>query len=183
MYARGNEFRCRFAILMAIVLLLTPMAWSQWDSRPAGRLAPFTSGPAAVSLVATLESLSVSATPAALPVSASASRVAPSLTLTTAWTLRADCTTLRLSGSSGAFTAFGRDPLSVSSRDNPDRLVLHASAAVPANNTGWSGVAQPVGATSRPGTRTDNVELSIDRQDHPGSAAQPSPIYILAQAL
>jgi hypothetical protein len=183
MCARRNEYLCRCAALVAIVLLLPPLTWSQWDTRPPGRLAPLTSRPAAVSLVATLESLSVSALPTSLAISASHAGVPPSLTVTTAWTLRANCTTLRLSGYSGALAAFVRDPLSVLPSDKTDRLALYATHPLVVNDTNWTGISQPVGATSHPGNRTDNVELAIDRKDKSGSVSPPSAIYIFAQAL
>jgi len=183
MCARRNELRQRCPILIAIVLVLPLPTWGQWQASPLGRLAALTSGPAAVPLVATLESLSVSAMPAPLALSASRPGVAPALTVTTAWTIRSNRTILRLSGYSGAFSAFERDPLSVSVPNQTGRLSLHASSAVSANDTGWPGVAQPVGATSHPGSRTDNVEFYIERSEKSSSSMTPSPVYILAQAL
>jgi hypothetical protein len=182
MCASGNELFCRCIALVAIVLLLPAPAWSQWDASRPGRLAPLTSGPAAIPLVATLESLSVSALPCSLPISASLTRVAPALTVTTAWTIRSNRTILRLSGYSGTLAAFERDPLSVSPLDKTVRLSLHASTAVPANETDWPGIAQPVGPASHPGSRTDNVEFAVNRSDNSSAARTPSPVYILAQA-
>lgn len=179
MCARHNKLLVRCAALLAVIVVLTPLARAQWDERPAGRLAPLTSGPAAVSLVATLESLSVRALPAA----AAPAGTARALTVTTAWTIRANCTTLRLSGSSGAFTAFEQDPLSVSSSDKTGRLVPIADPGLLPNGTDWPGIAQPVGPTSYPGSRTDNIAFAIDRSDNSTSGASASPVYILAQAL
>jgi hypothetical protein len=183
MCARGNQIVLQCAAVLAILLLLPSPARAQWDERPPGRLAALTSGPVAIPLVATLESLSVSAQLSALPFSASGGGMTPSLTVNTAWTIRANCTTLRLSGSSGALAAFERDPLSAAPSDKTGRLSPAAVSAVSQNNTDWSGVAQPVGPTSYPGSRTDNVEFAIDRGDKFGSASSPSAIYIFAQAL
>jgi hypothetical protein len=183
MWARGNEILLRCAALAAIMLLLPSPTRSQWDGRVPGRLAALTSGPAAVPLVATLESLSVSALPSALPLSASPTRVGSALIVTTAWTIRPNCTTLRLSSYSGALAAFARDPLSVVLPDKTDRLPLHAGQPLSADDADWPGILQPVGATNHPGSRTDNVELFIDRKDKSRTALPPSAIYILAQAL
>lgn len=183
MGARGNKVLRRYATLMAIVLFLSPLTWSQWDARPPDRLAALTSGPVAIPLVATLESLSVSALPAALPISASRSGIAPALTVTTAWTIRANFTTVRLSGSSRGFAALDRDPLSVS---HPGQLSEFLPAATPTLSpyeTDWPGIAQPIGATGRPGSRQDNVEFTIVRKDKSNSESPPSAIYVFAQAL
>jgi hypothetical protein len=173
----------RCAALVAIALLLPLPGRSQWDAPPRGRLAPLTSGPASVPLVATLESLSVSALPAALPLSTSGARVAPVLTVTTAWTIRANCTTLRVSGYSGALAAFERDPLSVSLPDATGRVLPDPGVAAPVKDTDWPGIAQSVGPGNRPGSRTDNLSFAIDRRRVSSSDSPPSAIYILAQAL
>lgn len=180
MSARGNEFLPRYVALAAIVLLLPLATRGQWDARPPGRLAPLTSGPAAVQLVATLESLSVSALPTALPFSASR---APSLNVTTAWAIRSNRTTLRLSGNSGALAVFDCDPLSVSAPDTTGRLPLHAAPAMSENETDWPGIAQPIDSSGHPGSRTDNVEFVIDRSVRASSDSSHSAIFILAQAL
>jgi len=180
MYARGNEFLPQCLALAAIVLLLPLSTWGQWDARPPGRLAPLTSGTTAVPLVATLESLSVSALPTALPFSASR---APTFNVTTAWAIRSNRTILRLSGNSGALAALDRDPLSVSVPDKTVRLPLHPTPAMSKNETDWPGIAQPIGSTSYPGSRTDNVEFVIDRNVMASSASSHFAIFILAQAL
>jgi len=183
MCARGNIVVYRCAVLGAMVLFLSPLARSQWDARPPGRLAGLTSSPVAIPLVATLESLSVSALPVASPVSELSASGARALTVTTAWTIRANCTTVRLSGSSGQFTAFERDPLSVS---HLQPFKVQASAASPtlsSYETDWPGIAQPVGATGRPGSRQDNIEFTIGRKDKVDSPPQPAAVYVFAQAL
>jgi hypothetical protein len=182
MFARRYELLFRCATLLAAALCLPLFASAQWDARPAGRLAALTSGPVAVPLVATLQSLSVSASPAALPLAA-AHGISPTLTVTTAWTIRANCTTLRLSGNSGALAAFDRDPLTVSPSDKTGRAVPLAASPLPRNDTDWPGIVQPVGPASYPGSRTDNAAFVIDRNGNSTSAAPASPVYILAQAL
>jgi hypothetical protein len=183
MCASGNEHLRRCAALAAMAILLPLSAMGQWDERPPGRLAALTSAPVAVPLVATLESLSVSASPAAVPLPVSSAGTGSSLSVTIAWTIRANCTTLRLSGYSGAFAAFQRDPFSVSPSDSSGRLFPVADRGATLNETDWPGIAQPVGPTSYPGSRTDNLGFVIDRSDNSTSAAFGSPVYIFAQAL
>ena len=183
MCARGNKMLQRCAALVAIVLFLAPLTWSQWDARPPGRLAALTSGPVSIPLAATLESLSVSALPAALPVSASRAGFAPALTVTTAWVIRANCTTVRVSGSSGGFAAFDRDPLSVSHPDPLSDSFPGATPTLSSYETDWPGIAQPVDASGRPGNRRDIIDFTIDRKVKLGADSRPSPIYVFAQAL
>lgn len=185
MYARGTEWMLRCAALFALVLLAAP-AWAQWDARPPGRLAALTSGPVAVSMVATLQSLSVSALPASFPISAAEARQDPALTVRTAWTIRANCTTLRLSGyqRGAADQGFGRDPIFAGNAGvtgaptpSPAETVLYE------NGSDFSGIAQPVGPTNYPGSRTDNIEFDIEGDGFSPPAAASSPVYIVAQAL
>lgn len=183
MYARGPEWMLRCAALLALLLPASP-ARAQWDARPAGRLAALTSGPVAVPLVATLQSLSVSALPVASSISGLPSRGGSSLTVSTAWTIRANCTTLRLSGYAGSFGAqsFSSDPPSFAGGDLA-RAAANESidATLYENGSDFSGIAQPVGPTNYPGRRTDNVEVSVHGTDP--SAMPVSPVYIVAQAL
>lgn len=183
MYVRGTEWIVRCAALLAVLLLASP-AQAQWDARPPGRLAALTSGPVAVPLVATLQSLSVSAMPVTSSISALPMREGSDLAVTTAWTIRANCTTLRLSGYTGSFgvQTSSSDPLTFTGGDlggaaeqEPINAMLYQ------DGTGFSGIAQPVGPTNYPGSRIDNVELNP--ADNPSSAKAVSPIYILAQAL
>lgn len=183
MCARGNKVLQRYTSLAAIVLFLTPLTWSQWDARPPGRLAALTSGPVSIPLVATLESLSVSALPTAMPISASQASMARSLTVTTAWAIRGNCTTLRLFGSSGGFAAFERDPFSASQPGQMKDSLQGRTPTLSPYETDWPGIAQPVGVTGRPGSREDNVEFTIGRKDKFDSDSPPSAIYVLAQAL
>ncbi|MGC2638476.1 MAG: hypothetical protein WA294_14935 [Acidobacteriaceae bacterium] len=182
MYARGTGLMLRCAALLALLLLASP-ARAQWDARPPGRLAALTSGPAAVSLVATLESLSVSASPSVLSESVSDGAARQSLTVTTAWTIPANCTTLRLTGYSTGLTTFARDPLSAPAAGASGGLVLRARAGVSENETDWPAIAQPVGPTSYPGSRTDSIQLGIDPDDNASPGVPSSPVFILAQAL
>jgi hypothetical protein len=183
MSTRGNEFLRRYIALAAIILLLPLASRAQWDARPPGRLAPLTSGPVAIPLVATLESLSVSALPDALPFSASRAHVSPALNVITAWTIRSNRTILRLSGNSGALAAFDCDPLSVSAPDKAGRLPLRATPAMSENETDWPGIAQPIDSSGLPGSRRDNVDFVIDQSNMARSASPSSAIFILAQAL
>lgn len=185
MYARGTKLMVRCAALLAVLLLASP-AQAQWDARPPGRLAALTSGPVAVPLVATLQSLSVSAMPAASSISGLPMREGSDLAVTTAWTIRANCTTLRLSGYSGSIAVqssssdpptFAEGDLAGAAAQEPINAMMHE------NGTGFSGIAQPVGPTNYPGSRTDSVEVSISGTDPSSSAMPVSSIYIVAQAL
>jgi hypothetical protein len=183
MPARGNQLLRHVLCLLAIIAPVAPAAFGQGEP-PASRLAALTSRSAAVVLVATLESLSVTTSQAARPLSASPAGGAPSLTVTTSWTIRANCTTLRLSGYSSALAAFARDPLFVSSPDKADRVPLHPGPpTLVSYETAWPAIAQPIGPTSYPGSRTDNIAIAIDRSDNSTSAAPASPLYVLVQAL
>lgn len=183
MCARGKQLVHRCAVVVAIVLYLSPSSWSQWDARPPGRLAALTSGPVAIPLVATLESLSVSALPAAPLVSGGSSDREPALTVTTAWTIRANCTTVRLSSSSGVLAAFASDPFSGSDRKRRGVFPGRGDPTLSPYETDWPGIAQPVGATGRPGSRRDNIEINIDGKDKFDPQSPPAAVYVFAQAL
>lgn len=185
MYARGTEWMLRCAALLALLLPASP-ARAQWDARPPGRLAALTSGPVAVPLVATLQSLSVNALPAASSISGLPTWKESDLTVTTAWTIRANCTTLRLSGYSGSFEvqSSNSDPPSFAEGDPAGSVAQEPiNDMLYEDGTGFSGIAQPVGPTNYPGSRTDNVEVSMSGPDHSSPAMPVAPIYIVAQAL
>jgi hypothetical protein len=182
MPAYGNQLLRHALCLLAILAPIAPAAFGQADTS-ATRPAPLLSRPAAVALVATLESLSVTTSPAGPPLSAWPADSA-AMAVTTGWTIRANCTTLRVSGYSGGFSVFGRDSLSVSPGDNSDGFPPRSGPPTSSPyEADWAGIAQPVGPTSYPGSRTDNIHVAIDRRGKSGSDAPLSTIYILAQAL
>jgi hypothetical protein len=185
MPARRNRLLRHIVGPLAILSLVASTAPGQGD-RPGDRLGPLISRPAAVSLVATLESLSVTASPASRAFSPWAAGGVPALTVTTAWTIPANCTTLRLTGYPGSPPAeiASDDPLAARNSDTP-RLVLAepVSPLVSGDATVLPAIAQPVGITSFPGSRIDNIQFVNGRGGNSGSNARPSTIYILAQAL
>jgi hypothetical protein len=185
MPARGYQLLRNVIGPVAMLALVASTAPGQGDPA-AGRLGPLIARPAAVSLVATLESLSVTALPAVRPLSAWAVGGAPALSVTTAWTIPANCTTLRLTGYSQPLAAelFGDDPLAADTPDRPRApLAEPAPPSLSGDATVFSTIAQPVGSTSFPGSRVDNIQFDNGPAGYSGSAARPSTIYILAQAL
>lgn len=185
MLARGKHYVRRTGAFLALTLVAS-LASAQGTARDPGRLAPLTARPATVSLVATLESLSVTAVPSVAAVSTSRAGAAQDLTVTTAWAIRANCTTLRLTGYTTAFasTDFARDPLSVIPSDAGLREPrLSGGHDLPRNGAGFPVATQPTGSTSHPGIRTDKIDLAINQRAKPNITQQVSTIFILAQAL
>lgn len=183
----GSHFLCRVAGFVLIALLSSPLALCQWDARPQGRLAPLTSGPATVLLVARLESLSVTAAPAVVPAPYSADSGTDALAVTTSWTMRAECTTLRVMTHFG--TAFGSGQGAQGSggglfpADAPDSSAEYPVQSLGQNVTTADAermlMTQPIGATSRPGSRINNIQVVMDRKGHRDNPT----LDILIQAL
>lgn len=194
MCACGVEFR-RLVNLTVLLVLAVPAALGQWERGATGRLAALNARPAAVGLTATLESLSVTASPTAANLGEQVDRGANRWAITTAWTIPANCTTVRLSGypdnvaGAGGFFPGAEDPFS-ESNDSPDGTSTQSfappGAAGSLPGTGIGGITlvnQPMGATSLPGSRTDNISIAIGRSDiRPGTATNPG-LTILVQAL
>jgi len=169
MHPRENQRLRRYAALTTTLFFLSPASQSQWEPHPAERFVPLASRPAVIPLTATLESLSVSALAPAAPLSGI--RAGAGVTLLTSWAIRANTTTLRLSGEAATqpdAAAWGESRNGGRSQDWRD-------------NEDWPGISQPIGATNLPGNREDWFDPRMGRRQGP-DADQPT-VYILAQAL
>lgn len=187
----GNRLLGRVAGPMLLVVLFCPWAPGQWDSRTAGKLTAINARPAAVALAATLESLSVTAAPATVPVQGSAINGARTWAITTAWAIPANTTTLRLSGYFDPDDASNPRSISVWEglfrqggtpfADFPGFREDNSAPAAAAGETML--VTQPMGATSLPGHRTDQVAIAIVQNDKQQSEAEESAFTIVVEAL
>ena len=178
----GSHFLCRVAGFVLVALLSSPLALCQWDARPSGRLAPLTSGPATVVLVARLESLSVTAAPEGIPAPYSADSGADALAVTTTWTMRAECTTLRVMTHFGTAFDPGQGTLGSGAgafaTDSPDASAEYGARFADGDAERML-MTQPIGATGRPGSRMNNIQVVMGRKDQ-----QDNPtLDILIQAL
>ncbi len=191
----GNHLLRGATCLLLTAVPLSPLAFCQFGSSPRGRLSPLTSRSATVMLVATLESLSVSAAPAAVPASQFGDNIPPALALTTSWAIRRDCTTLRLVG------YFAPDPLAQTGGRLQSLLPAKAfdpSAAGPAtpfapvtqsgslaSGIGLSLFTQRLGVASKYTSRVDKIRFAIDAANttQPYSSRASGLLVILAEAL
>ncbi len=147
------------------------------------------SRPAAVLLVATLETVSVRANSASVD-SASFANGAPRVTLTTAVAVPADCTTVRLAGRLDAVSEPASAMLDLPMTESP-AMALPATDNPPGTRALRPGegevplFSQPAGHTNWPIDRTDNLDL----QWSPSSGAAGAPtgssgtLDILVEAL
>lgn len=176
----GNQRLRRYAALITTLFFLSPASRSQWEPHPAERFVPLASRPAAVSLTATLESLSVSALSPAAPFPGV--RAGSGVTLLTSWAIRANTTTLRLSGNAAPLAAFaGNVSLPLAGAPMPDSAWGENRGWGPGPEGDWPGISQPIGATNLPGNRQDWFDPETGTAAETGP--EPPTIYILAQAL
>jgi hypothetical protein len=149
---------------LAVVLLLvfpSPQAFCQFASRP-----PLTSRPTGIMLIATLESLSVVATPFAAPLPSSAANALtnrPPISITTSWAVPTNLTTIRLTGYlADASQAIGTNRL-------------------PGLKTALE-FAQTAGETNQAATRIDNLKIGATDQAGLHSKVNSGPLSIVVQA-
>jgi hypothetical protein len=193
-FPRCARRRSLSSVAIALVLLAfgLPSARCQLNSR-----SPFTGRGAGVMLVATLESLSVGAAPAALSAAAVPGGTATSapVAVTTRWVVPSHLTTLRLVGyvqanPQAARVSGGPQPATLSSRvSSPTGLgdTGNSASSFPADYgsaTALTRVGLPMvtqdAESSFPGTRTDRLSFASGRGLEAGSSGVLS---ILVQAL
>jgi len=194
MCACGSGFG-RLAFLTGLITLTVPGALGQWERGAAGRLAALNARPAAVGLTATLESLSVTASPADSNNGRPGDRGVNRWVITMAWAIPANCTTIRLTGYFPNPAASGEVFRTVQDQDweagDPPNNTLSQAFALPgeagsrsaAGMGGITLVTQPMGATSLPDSRSDNILIAPGRVNIRPDAAIGRELSILVQAL
>ncbi len=188
MAASGMRFR---AIVSAIFLgaLASQPSFGQLYSRPAS-----------IVLIATLESLSVSATPLAPAVSQAGEGTADShlLTITTSWAVPANRTTLRMVGSfstaSPALWTAKMDPSIAPMAAAPSRAETsvpdppsnaNCTAAMQSGDAERMLMNQGAGDTNRADSRTDHIDLIFGKNQiaGAGSGGSSATLSIRVEAL
>jgi hypothetical protein len=173
MPARRNPLLRRVTGLLAMAILAAPLALGQWNDHAVGRLVSLTSRSAAVTLVVTLESLSVAATPSLTSGAGSSGQMesaSPAFSITTRWAMPANATTFRLVSYAGeaAGGAVRMNGDAVGLFDSSETLLLLDS-----------------GTTGAPKTRTDAVVVKLNGvlKGRGNTGKRPEVCDILVQAL
>jgi hypothetical protein len=158
------------------------------------------SSAASVVLIATLESVTVAATPTITIPLASGDRAksVPPISITTSWAVRSNRTTIRLVGYFASATEALSTRGSLPSNIPAAAILGQVATGVPTNSTtftqtgalgpaetGLTLLTQMVGDTNLAATRTDNLNLEIDQRSLPQSrtGAYTGTLNILVQAL
>jgi hypothetical protein len=179
----------RAVFAFVLFTLNVPFAFCQLNSRAAS-----------VTLIATLESLSVAATPTiAIPLVSGGAATKPlQIAITTAWAVSLNRTTVRVVGYFALATAALSTGDSLPSNVPAAAILGRVTTGVPTSFTaftenaapgsagaGLTLVTQMVGDTNLAATRTDNLNLEIDQRSVPQqrAGAYTGTLNILVQAL
>lgn len=183
---------------MLLAATISPCALCQLNSRPPqlNFRPPLTSRPAGVTLIATVESLTVAATfitPAMPTMPGSDSRGLSQISITTSWTVPANFTTIRLVGyladasqPEGAAGELGSNAATAAIRERAGGGAAFAgAAALKPRDVGLTLFAERAGETNQSATRTDTLNLEIFGGANSGLHPVPNAgtLSILVQAL
>ena len=179
----------RTAAAILLAALAPTLSFGQLHSRPAS-----------VMLIATLESLSVRATPAAIEVPSVAGEAfsSHSVEVTTSWAVPARCTTLRLVGGlsdeSRAQRIESESWLSASGTVAPKRMIARGWERLAEDNhapilksgdAGLTLMTQAAGESNRADSRTNRINLELGRRERlrAGSGTSSATLSIRIEAL